>query len=120
VFNVLELFESSGLSTYVLQLRASTADRVASLERVANDAGVTMEDWTANVRSLCRQCSEGIPHDTHDYLPDPTWQVERRIGLAAVDRSQIEALVEACSTIDGLTLAQLTVAGEQGAERTFS
>lgn len=120
VFNVLELFESSGLSTYVLELRASTADQIASLERVANDAGVTMEDWTANVRSLCRQCSEGTPHDIHQNSPDPTWQVERRIGLAAVERSQIDALVEACSTIDGLALGQLTVAGELGAERTFS
>lgn len=120
VFNVLELFESSDLSTYVLELRASTADRIASLERVANDVGVTMEDWTANVRSLCRQCSEGIPHDTHDHLPDPTWQVERRIGLAASEQSQLDAVVEACSTIDGLVLGQLTVAGEQGAERTFS
>jgi len=112
VFNVLELFESSGSCTYVLELRASTADRVASLERVANDVGITMEDWTADVRSLCRQCSEGIPHDTHDHLPEPTWQVERSIGLAAVDRSQIDALVEACSTIDGLVLGQLTLAGK--------
>lgn len=119
VFNVLELFESSGLSTYVLELRASTAERIASLEQVASDVGVTMEDWTANVRSLCRQCSEGTPHDTHDHLPDPTWQVERRIGLAAVGRSQIDALVEACSTLDGLVLGQLTVAGRQGAEGTF-
>lgn len=110
VFNVLELFESSDLSTYVLALRASTVDQIALLERMADEAGITMEDWTANVRSLCRQCSEGNPHDAHDYPPDTAWQMERRIGLAAVERSDIDALIEACRSIDGLDLGRVTLA----------
>lgn len=110
VFNVLELFESSGLSTYVLELQASTPDQCASLEQLASDAGVIMEDWTGNVRSLCRQCSEGTPHDTHGHSPEPTWQVERSIGLAARERSQIDAFVEACSAMDGLVPTQVTMA----------
>lgn len=110
VFNVLELFESSGLETYVLELQASSADQVAALEQLADDAGIAMEDWTANVRSLCKQCSEGAPHHTHDHDPDPTWRTDRRIGLVAKQRAQIDALMDACRAIEGLVPVEVTMA----------
>lgn len=94
----------------MLELCAPTADQVASLERLADEAGIAMEDWTANVCTLCRQCSEGTPHDTHDHSPNAAWQVERKIGLAATQRSQIDVLIEACGGIDGLVLGKVAMA----------
>ncbi|KQZ70970.1 hypothetical protein ASD55_11860 [Rhodanobacter sp. Root561] len=110
VFNVLELFEPSALSTYVMVVRAPTADQLDSLERLAESMGVAVEDWTASVRALCRQCSEGAPHETHDNDRDPDWQVERRMGMACADPARMESLVQACRALDQLEIVEV---GEQ-------
>lgn len=108
VFNVLELFEPSTLSTYVLDLRASAGDQIEWLAQLAADTGVAFEDWTGNVRTLCKQCSEGTPHETHDH--EAGWDVERRIGLACSLPSRIETLVEACKKSGRLEIVRVTMA----------
>jgi len=67
VFNVLELFESSELSTYVAEVRVSSDDDIAELEGLLDSAKIHNEDWTESVRVLCRQCSEGRAHEQHDH-----------------------------------------------------
>jgi hypothetical protein len=91
VFNVLELFEPSRLSTYEADIEAESAESLQELERACDGAGIKIEDWTANMESLCKACSEGRPHEGHDReLKQPTaWGVNRRVGFAAMD---LEAL----------------------------
>jgi hypothetical protein len=63
VFNVLELFESSANSTYEAEVRARDAADLEALTSALDAAQVDHEVWTANVQILCRQCSEGTPHE---------------------------------------------------------
>ncbi len=95
VFNVLELFERSRLGTFQLLIDAPSPEVVDALIDAFDEAGVAVEDWTENVRILCKACSEGAPH-THDEntLPD-AWQSERRLGVAAASMAEVEAVLNA-------------------------
>jgi hypothetical protein len=97
VFNVLELFEPSRLSTYEATLEAESAEAIEEMERLSADAGIKIEDWTANIRNLCKSCSEGRPHEGHDQdlKEDSSWSVERRVGFAAVDGESLNRVLGA-------------------------
>ena len=92
VFNALELFETSAFSTYEVELVATAATDLEALVARCDEAGVPFEDWTENVRYLCRACSEGRPHDAHDSDrgSGSEWQPRRRVGFAV--REDAEAL----------------------------
>lgn len=92
VFNVLERFEQSPLETFEFEVDAYHEDEMTALARAFEQAGIEMEDWTANVRTLCRQCSEGVPHEHHDAVT-PAWQVVRQLGVAAVSRDVAAAVL---------------------------
>jgi len=84
VFNVLELFEASANSTYEAEVRARDAADLEALTEALDAAQVDHEVWTTNVRILCRQCSEGTPHqhaDEDDKVP--TWPDTHVIGISA-------------------------------------
>ena len=83
VFNVLELFESSASSTYEAEVRARDAVDLEALTAALDAAQVDHEVWTANVRILCRQCSEGTPHE-HAGEDDkaPAWPDTHVIGIS--------------------------------------
>lgn len=99
VFNVLELFERSAESTFVAVVEAPDKGEIERLEALALAAGIEVEDWTANVRILCRQCSEGVPHEEHDEaLAEAAWQPQRRIGISASTLGAVDRLLEAWLT----------------------
>jgi hypothetical protein len=57
------------------------------------DAGITVEDWTRTVRTICRQCSEGVPHDEHE--PEPAgWDARRHLGIGAGSLAGVGRLLE--------------------------
>ena len=96
VFNVLELFEPSRLATFELLVDLTTRDDTEHLLKSFRTAELDVEDWTASFRVLCRQCSEGRPHEQHDQhatANDGTWQVRRHIGVAAARQDEIEAVL---------------------------
>ncbi len=93
VFNVLELFEASANSTYRAVIESPDQDSVANLERQAEDSGIFIEDWTGNIRTLCAQCSEGIPHDEHDNDLEGVWVAERRLGLSSATEDAVRRLL---------------------------
>lgn len=91
VFNVLELFEPSTFSTFIVEVEAAGAEDIAALERIAQAGGGDAEDWTENVRVICKACSESRPHDTHDRDGGPApWQTVRSIGVAAQSEEAAE------------------------------
>ena len=98
VFNVLELFEPSRLSTYEAALEVGSAHDVEDLKRLCAHAGVEIEDWTASLRNLCKACSEGRPHEGHDQELERVWSGERRIGFAAEAVDQIEDVLNSWSS----------------------
>ena len=50
-------------TTYEAEVRARDAADLETLTAALDAAQVDHEVWTANVRILCRQCSEGTPHE---------------------------------------------------------
>ncbi len=84
VFNEIEVLQRSAHETAVVMVKApSTADIESLLQAFAAE-GLAAEDWTSSIRVLCRECSEGRPHE-HDSSDatrlEQKWDEERRIGL---------------------------------------
>jgi len=97
VFNVLELFERSSSTTFVVEVIAADASQIEALHAKCNQAGIEMEDWTASVRSICRKCSEGVPHDHHDDGKSSEWQTHRRIGMSAEAVDDVTQFISWCN-----------------------
>jgi tetratricopeptide (TPR) repeat protein len=109
VFNVLELFEPSRFSTYEVAIYVESAESLKALERLCEIAGVEIEDWTANIRNLCKACSEGRPHEGHDTdLKEPaSWSGQRRVGFAAMDREYLEGVLRAWAEKPGRSVEEI-------------
>lgn len=101
VFNVLQLFEPSRFSTYEADIVAQSPTDIEALERICDDSGTAMEDWSGSVRILCRACSEGRPHEHDDSnKKEEEWKAERRIALAAISEFEIQRIFDAWSDGD--------------------
>jgi tetratricopeptide (TPR) repeat protein len=109
VFNVLELFEPSRLGTYEAVIEAESAEATEELEKMCTDSGIQIEDWTANIRNLCKACSEGRPHEGHDQeLREPTsWAAQRRIGFAAVDLESLKGVLKEWEAKPGRSVSEM-------------
>lgn len=98
VFNALELFEASAWSTYVAEVQISHETDAAALAAALDAADIPNEDWTANVQVLCRQCSEGRAHETHDHDLALEWRDRHLIGIAAKDPAHAHEVIRNWST----------------------
>lgn len=90
VFNCLEMFKQSDYKTYQVELDVSTEEFYQALESLFEKKNIAYEDWTNNVRLLCRQCSEGTPHEHHDKdlkESQDEWQRKITLGIAANDEN---------------------------------
>jgi TPR repeat len=109
VFNVLELFEPSRFGTYEASVEVKSAEDIEELERSCADAGIQIEDWTASLKSLCKACSEGRPHEGHDQelKESAAWASSRRIGFAALDLAALNSVLEAWAAEPGRWMAEV-------------
>ncbi|HYO46049.1 MAG TPA: hypothetical protein VEY33_05115 [Gemmatimonadota bacterium] len=90
VFDALEILERSNRETFEFQLEAAREEDVEALARLAESNDVTVEDWTATVRPLCRRCSEGVPHDEHDEHEPGPWVPLRQVGISSRARREAD------------------------------
>jgi len=94
VFNVFQLLEPSKYITHDVVLMAPDAAAIDSLRQACEEAEVAFEDWTT-MRVICKACSEGREHDQHELIqPGETWEVARRVGIAALDTAIVEGVLE--------------------------
>lgn len=95
VFNVLEMFEPAALSTYGADVVVADSQDIDVLRELARAAGRWIEDWSGDVRMLCKACSEGRAHEAHDHDGGPgPWKPERQIGIAAGSEEEVEQLLD--------------------------
>lgn len=107
VFNVLELFEPSHWSTYRVIVDTVTPEVLTALDTLAENFGLGFEDWTSSVRSLCRACSEGTPHEHTESMSG--WIPRRRIGLSATERHTIDELLRTWTNQTGGRVEEITL-----------
>jgi hypothetical protein len=81
VFDELERWSPSEIPTLRATVQCASDEDSAALVAAFSDAKFAAEDWTANVRSLCKACSEGRPDASHRHDDDASEQ--RSFGIAA-------------------------------------
>lgn len=94
VFNVLELFAASPYVTCEAELRCTEPADIEALKAICAELALEIEDWTGSVRMICRQCSEGRPHEHHDHELEQAWQPVHRVAFAAKDPSLVRQALE--------------------------
>lgn len=96
VFDELTVLTPSAFSTFLVETEQPGPEDSLALERALGAQGLVAEDWTLQVRTLCRACSEGRPHAAGEEHPtDEIWQIRHRVGVAARRAEEVHAaLVE--------------------------
>jgi tetratricopeptide (TPR) repeat protein len=104
VLNELQLLVPSSYKTFTVLLYSHDDAHLQKLQALCEQADMQYEDWTSTVRMLCRQCSEGVPHEHHDSeLSAPDENGPRRIGIAAQQQTEVEKVLQQWQVI---TLAE--------------
>jgi hypothetical protein len=80
VFDVVERWSPSEIPTLTAIIRCESDSDAAALISLFDARGFSAEDWTANVRNLCKSCSEGLPEE-HEHPPLAS-MTDREYGLA--------------------------------------
>lgn len=104
VFNVLELVEASANSTWEAEVRTRDADDLATLKAALEAEGIDHELWTDQVRVLCRQCSEGIPHEHEEHAEEPPEAARPRthvIGISTIAPEKARRVLQRWGTEAG-------------------
>jgi hypothetical protein len=115
VFDALELLESSSFGTFVARVEMPPKrEYIVKLTGVAAESGGNAEDWSTSVRMLCKACSEGRPHQTHD-TEARRHEGAHLIGIAARDRKHATKILHAWkSEKDDIRVESLADALEPG------
>jgi len=93
VLNALQLLEVSPFGTYVARVQMpNQRDYLVKLAEIADQAGGSAEDWSTSIRMICKACSEGRPHQTHDTEAPPP-EGTHLIALAARDREHAQNML---------------------------
>jgi tetratricopeptide (TPR) repeat protein len=96
VFNVLEMYEQGDFTTYLLDVVADSVQQIDAFGKLCDARGMQFEDWNRSVRQICRECSEGKPHDHGDHTwIEPEWKPERQVAVSARKEADVGAVIEA-------------------------
>lgn len=99
VLNCLGRLEASALCTWLVDVHeeegAGARDPeqcIEELEALADERGLAAEDWSTNLRILCRACSEGRPHAEHDQQRRER-EGTHRLAIAARTAEEAQSLL---------------------------
>jgi tetratricopeptide (TPR) repeat protein len=94
VFDELELFEKSGYATFSAWVSVLRPQSLESLEKTLEEKDCGFENWTKTIRYVCKQCSEGKPHEHHDKaLPKQVETGHYLLGLAAKNEMDLRHII---------------------------
>jgi hypothetical protein len=95
VFDALQLLEAGPFGTYVARVALPPEDEyMEKLAETATKLEGSAEDWSTSTRLLCKACSEGIVHATHDTKAAPP-EGMHLIGIAARSRDHAAQILSA-------------------------
>jgi tetratricopeptide (TPR) repeat protein len=93
VFNELQVLKQSEYKTYSITAYFGSKDDIDKLAELCSGGDIEMENWST-LRYLCKQCSEGTPHETHDNELKTINDNERYIGFASLSESALKQVLE--------------------------
>jgi hypothetical protein len=91
VFDELQLLAPGEYGTFEVIVSGVGPDDVESLSDLAAERGLAAEDWSSNLRIICKACSEGSVAGKHTHDLDQTDY--RRIGFAALSEIQAREIL---------------------------
>jgi tetratricopeptide (TPR) repeat protein len=95
VFNELELLQKSEYKTFSVFVYSESQKDLDKLFELLKVYELPNENWTSTIRILCKQCSEGTPHEVHDnQLEETVREGEFHIGIASKDLQSVEEVLE--------------------------
>lgn len=106
VFNVLEMFTPSSFATHIATVSVERESDLNALDAIFATSRSIYEDWTRNIRTLCRACSEGRPHEDHDHEFEDKWFPERRLGIAVYPGDDIDQIFKQWQDTSGGQILQ--------------
>ena len=108
VFDELKVLETSPLHTFEMELRLTDPDSLDGLIGRFEEFLLGAENWSESLRFLCRECSEGIPHECHSYPQLGIDESQRVVlGVSARNRQQVLEVLNGWSGGEMLALEQV-------------
>lgn len=89
VFDVMKLLKKSRYQTKEVSVKINKDEDLIILEKLLGKISSKFEDWTSTVRTICKQCSEGTPHEEHDKDLEKEWSSKRNLGIATLDATKL-------------------------------
>jgi tetratricopeptide (TPR) repeat protein len=91
VFDELQLITAGEYGTFEVIVSGVGPEDVESLAKLASERGLAAEDWSSNLRMVCKACGEGRLDAKHTHDVDQTDYL--RIGFAALSEIQAREIL---------------------------
>ncbi|HFA51162.1 MAG TPA: tetratricopeptide repeat protein [Bacteroidetes bacterium] len=96
VFDELQLLKPSEYMSFQIWVADAKEFQINSLEKRCGEKGFGFENWTNSLRQICKQCSEGAPHQHHDEeLKKNKKEGEFILAIAAKSEAELKEVLEA-------------------------
>jgi tetratricopeptide (TPR) repeat protein len=108
VFDELQLFQASEYKTFTVWVQLDDIKQLDTLESICEKNDLGFENWTTMLRHICRQCSQGTPHEVHDKsLEEKVKNGQFQIAVAAKNESQMDFIVSEWQTQVGAEILEI-------------
>ena len=77
-----------------MEVDLSRIEDIQALKELCAPTKNVMEDWSTSVRIICKQCSEGKPHEHHDKDLENTPSMRRTIAIATKNYPEIDDILK--------------------------
>lgn len=101
VLDEIQHLTKSDYQTYSIKFKPISNAHFEDLQQRCWKSDIAIENWTTAVQFLCKQCSEGKPHENHDHDLKSTVE-EYRIALASTSQEKLSLVLEAWSQKTGV------------------
>lgn len=106
IFDELEILEESAYEIYLVRVEVEHPNDILELEDMCYEQKYGFEDWTDAVTISCKQCYEGVPHDSHDE-EFKTGENEHNLAIATKTLEELESVLEEWMLENNVTVTSI-------------
>lgn len=92
VFDELEIVEKSNYKTYSIGVKVTVPDDITVLENMCYELQYGFENWTKSLRTICKKCSEGTPHQCNE-KENQQEPAEYNLAIATQNRGELDSIL---------------------------